>query len=44
MSTGAVKGIEIGAGFKAAKMRGREMNDAFFIENGKIRMRMRAAF
>ncbi|MHC1636435.1 MAG: chorismate synthase [Candidatus Methanospirareceae archaeon] len=39
MSIGAVKGVEIGVGFEAARMRGSEMNDAFFIENGKIKMR-----
>ena len=33
----AVKGIEFGAGFAAASMRGSEHNDPFFIENGKIR-------
>lgn len=33
----AVKGIEFGAGFEAAKMRGSENNDAFCIENGEVR-------
>ncbi len=33
----AVKGIEFGAGFAAASMRGSEHNDPFFIEKGKIR-------
>jgi len=32
----AVKGIEFGAGFEAARMRGSENNDAFYAENGKI--------
>lgn len=32
----AVKGIEFGAGFAAAALRGSENNDAFFVENGKI--------
>lgn len=32
----AVKGIEFGAGFAAAKMRGSENNDAFCVKNGKI--------
>ncbi len=33
----AVKGIEFGAGFDAADMRGSECNDAFIIEKGKIK-------
>ena len=32
----AVKGIEFGAGFAAAALRGSENNDAFAVENGKI--------
>ncbi len=32
MSINAVKGVEIGAGFAAAEMRGSEMNDEFFPE------------
>ena len=41
MSIGAVKGVEIGAGFGAARMRGSEMNDEFYIdiEDGRIRTR-----
>lgn len=39
MSIGAVKGVEIGAGFEAARMKGSEMNDAFYIDAGRIRMR-----
>ncbi len=37
MSIGAVKGVEIGSGFEAAKMLGSENNDNFYIENGEIR-------
>jgi len=33
----AVKGIEFGAGFDAAKMRGSEHNDPWIIENGKVK-------
>lgn len=36
MSIGAVKGVEIGAGFDSARMKGSEMNDAFIIKNGKV--------
>ena len=32
----AVKGVEFGAGFELAKMRGSEANDPFEIKNGKI--------
>jgi len=32
----AVKGVEFGAGFKAAELRGSENNDAYLIQNGKI--------
>ena len=32
----AVKGIEFGAGFEAALMRGSECNDPFRLENGKV--------
>ncbi len=32
----AVKGVEFGAGFSAAKMRGSENNDTFIIKKGKI--------
>ncbi len=39
MSIGAVKGVEIGAGFAAARMRGSEMNDEFYIGEGRIRTR-----
>ena len=37
MSIGAVKGVEIGAGFAAARMKGSEMNDEFIIKEGRIR-------
>lgn len=37
MSIGAVKGIEIGAGFEAAKLFGSTDNDNFYQENGKIK-------
>lgn len=39
MSIGAVKGVEIGVGFEAAKLKGSEMNDEFYIDAGRIRMR-----
>jgi chorismate synthase len=32
----AVKGVELGAGFTAARMKGSENNDAFTVEDGKI--------
>lgn len=37
MSIGAVKGVEIGAGFEAARMKGSEMNDKFIIKEGGVR-------
>ncbi|MDI6885079.1 MAG: chorismate synthase [archaeon] len=39
MSIGAVKGVEIGAGFEAARMKGSEMNDELYLQEGKIRTR-----
>ena len=33
----AVKGVEFGAGFKAASMRGSENNDPFIVEDGSVR-------
>ena len=36
LSIGAVKGIEFGAGFEAAAMKGSENNDPFFSENGRV--------
>lgn len=35
----AVKGVEFGSGFQAARMRGSEHNDPFVMENGRIRTR-----
>jgi chorismate synthase len=32
----AVKGVEFGAGFKSAELKGSENNDAYVIQNGKI--------
>ncbi len=34
---GAVRGIEFGCGFEAANMRGSKHNDAYVIENGKVK-------
>lgn len=34
----AVKGVEFGAGFKAAQLRGSENNDAYVIRGGKVTM------
>jgi len=39
MSIGAVKGVELGAGFDAAKLKGSEMNDEFYMKEGRIRAR-----
>ena len=36
MSLGAVRGIEFGDGFAAAKMKGSEHNDAFMCQDGKV--------
>ena len=36
MSIGSVKGVEIGVGFEAARMRGSKMNDPLVIRKGKI--------
>ncbi|MDO4982973.1 MAG: chorismate synthase [Eubacteriales bacterium] len=35
-SIGGIKGIEFGAGFAGASMRGSEFNDAFRMKNGKV--------
>ena len=35
----AVKGIEFGAGFSAARLRGSENNDAYCVDNGRVRTR-----
>ncbi len=37
LSIPAVKGVEIGMGFDAVTMRGRDHNDGFRMENGKVR-------
>ena len=34
-----IRGVEFGAGFAAANMRGSQNNDAYFIDNGEIRTR-----
>jgi chorismate synthase len=39
LSIGAVKGVEIGAGFEAARLKGSEMNDPFYLDEGRIRTR-----
>jgi chorismate synthase len=36
MSIGAVKGVEIGAGFECARMKGSQMNDAFVMVDDTI--------
>ena len=35
----AVKGVEFGAGFRLAAMKGSEANDAFIVEDGEVRLR-----
>jgi chorismate synthase len=39
MSVGAVRGVEIGAGFGASRMRGSVYNDEPFVEDGRMRTR-----
>lgn len=39
MSVGAVRGVEIGAGFEAARMRGSFYNDELFMEGDRMRTR-----
>jgi len=39
MSIGAVKGVEVGAGFKVTKMKGSECNDIPYLDGGKIKFR-----
>ena len=39
MSIPAVKGIEFGAGFELARMKGSQANDIPYVENGKIKFR-----
>jgi chorismate synthase len=36
MAVPAVKGVEFGAGFKAAELKGSENNDAYLVRNGKV--------
>ena len=37
MGIGSVKGVEIGAGFEVAGLKGSQMNDEFYIENNEIK-------
>ena len=39
MSINAVKGVEVGAGFGAVRMRGSENNDEMYVSNGKVKFR-----
>lgn len=39
LSIPATKGVEIGTGFAIARQRGSESNDAFLMENGRVRTR-----
>jgi len=39
LSIPATKGVEIGTGFEIARMRGSASNDAFVLENGRVRTR-----
>jgi chorismate synthase len=39
MSVGAVRGVEVGVGFEAARMRGSRYNDELFFEQGRVRSR-----
>ena len=39
LSVGAVRGVEIGAGFEAARMRGSAYNDEPYVEQGRMRTR-----
>ena len=39
MSVGAVRGVEVGAGFEAARMRGSSYNDEPYSESGRLRTR-----
>jgi chorismate synthase len=39
MSVGAVRGVEVGAGFEAARMRGSSFNDEPYSEGGRMRTR-----
>ena len=37
MGIGSVKGVEIGLGFKAAELKGSQMNDEFYFNEGSIK-------
>jgi chorismate synthase len=37
LSIPAIKGVEIGEGFDAVKMRGHQHNDEFYMDNGRVR-------
>jgi chorismate synthase len=39
MSIGAVRGVEVGAGFSAARLRGSQYNDELYSESGRVRSR-----
>lgn len=39
MSIGSVKGVEIGLGFEAARMKGSLMNDEYYVEDGIVKTR-----
>ena len=39
MGIGSVKGVEIGIGFKAAEIKGSQMNDEFYMDKGIIKTR-----
>ncbi|MDQ3541083.1 MAG: chorismate synthase, partial [Chloroflexota bacterium] len=39
LSIPATKGVEIGTGFRTARMRGSESNDAFVLKDGRVRTR-----
>ena len=39
MGIGAVKGVEIGVGFEAARLKGSEMNDEFYMDGDVVRTR-----
>ncbi len=39
MSIGAVKGVELGRGFEAARLRGSEMNDELCVRTGRMQMK-----
>ncbi len=39
MSIGAVRGVEVGAGFEAARLRGSQYNDELYSEGGRVRSR-----